>query len=58
MIVFPSLKTQDLLYALLVDMLACPGKFSFIDLAGSERASDVSGNDKQTRYVPIRPRWA
>ena len=27
------------------------GKFSFIDLAGSERAADVSAYNKQTRYV-------
>jgi kinesin family protein 2/24 len=26
------------------------GKFSFIDLAGSERAADTTNNDRQTRY--------
>ena len=30
------------------------GKFSFIDLAGSERGADTTDNDKQTRYVAGR----
>ena len=40
------------------------GKLSFIDLAGSERASDVNDNDRQTRIeVPnfvclSKKKWA
>ena len=31
------------------------GKLSFIDLAGSERASDVNDNDRQARPAPLVP---
>ena len=30
------------------------GKFSFIDLAGSERGADTTDNDKQTRYIQLQ----
>ena len=35
------------------------GKFSFIDLAGSERGADTTDNDKQTRYArfEVQENW-
>ena len=33
------------------------GKFSFIDLAGSERGADTTDNDRQTRYHPYACRY-